>query len=148
MAKWGEGNAHWITGEQTDATNINNWHWTERDASDCSTDKPKTLFPAVHLQNEEGKCGVTEVSKLDREASINNRKGKVTFFYEWSIKLNWPGTSKSGVQYEGRVQIPNLSDENSVDEVETGVSLSKDEPGLAPWLTRLILHLRHQHTGF
>lgn len=28
------------------------------------------------------------------------------------------GTSKSGVQYKGHVEIPNLSDENSVDEVE------------------------------
>ena len=31
------------------------------------------------------------------------------------------GTSKSGVQYKGHVEIPNLSDENSVDEVEVCV---------------------------
>ncbi|EHB01785.1 Activator of 90 kDa heat shock protein ATPase-like protein 1 [Heterocephalus glaber] len=73
-------------------------------------EKLKTLFLAVQVQNEEGKCEVTEVSKLDGEASINNRKGKLIFFYEWSIKLNWTGTSKSGVQYKGHVEIPNLSD--------------------------------------
>ncbi|XP_015413492.1 PREDICTED: activator of 90 kDa heat shock protein ATPase homolog 1 [Myotis davidii] len=101
---------------------------TERDASNWSTDKLKTLFLAVRVQNEEGKCEVTEVNKLDGEASINNRKGKLIFFYEWSIKLNWTGTSKSGVQYKGHVEIPNLSDENSVDEVEISVSLAKDEP--------------------
>lgn len=32
------------------------------------------------------------------------------------------GTSKSGVQYKGHVEIPNLSDENSVDEVEVCAS--------------------------
>lgn len=32
------------------------------------------------------------------------------------------GTSKSGVQYKGLVEIPNLSDENSVDEVEVCAS--------------------------
>ncbi|XP_059545281.1 activator of 90 kDa heat shock protein ATPase homolog 1 isoform X2 [Myotis daubentonii] len=128
MAKWGEGDPRWIVEERADATNVNNWHWTERDASNWSTDKLKTLFLAVRAQNEEGKCEVTEVNKLDGEASINNRKGKLIFFYEWSIKLNWTGTSKSGVQYKGHVEIPNLSDENSVDEVEISVSLAKDEP--------------------
>ncbi|XP_011926382.1 PREDICTED: activator of 90 kDa heat shock protein ATPase homolog 1 isoform X3 [Cercocebus atys] len=89
MAKWGEGDPRWIVEERADATNVNNWHWTERDASNWSTDKLKTLFLAVQVQNEEGKCEVTEVSKLDGEASINNRKGKLIFFYEWSVKLNW-----------------------------------------------------------
>lgn len=32
------------------------------------------------------------------------------------------------MQYKGHVDIPNLSDENSVDEVEISVSLAKDEP--------------------
>ncbi|XP_054947079.1 activator of 90 kDa heat shock protein ATPase homolog 1-like [Physeter macrocephalus] len=101
---------------------------TERDASNWSTDELKTLFLAVHVQNEEGKCEVTEGNKLDGEASIHNRKGKLIFFYEWSIKLNWTGTSKSGVRYKGHVEIPNLSDENSVAEVEISVSPAKDEP--------------------
>lgn len=38
------------------------------------------------------------------------------------IALLLTGTSKSGVQYKGHVEIPNLSDENSVDEVEVCVS--------------------------
>lgn len=38
------------------------------------------------------------------------------------IALLCTGTSKSGVQYKGHVEIPNLSDENSVDEVEVCVS--------------------------
>lgn len=43
------------------------------------------------------------------------------------IALLLTGTSKTGVQYKGHVEIPNLSDENSVDEVEVCApnSLSK-----------------------
>lgn len=66
---------------------------TERDASNWSTDKLKTLLLAVRVENAEGACEVTEVSKLDGEASINNRKGKLIFFYEWNIKLAWTGES-------------------------------------------------------
>ncbi|KAJ7345040.1 hypothetical protein JRQ81_000990 [Phrynocephalus forsythii] len=128
MAKWGEGDPRWIVEQRADATNVNNWHWTERDASNWSSEKLKTLLLAVRVENADGACEVTEVSKLDGEASINNRKGKLIFFYEWNIRLAWTGTSNSGVKYKGHVEIPNLSDENDVDEVEIMVSLAKDEP--------------------
>lgn len=48
----------------------------------------------LSVENEEGSCEVTEVSKLDGEASINNRKGKLIFFYEWNLKANWTGESQ------------------------------------------------------
>lgn len=64
---------------------------TERDASNWSTERLKALLLPVRVEGEEGACEVTEVSKLDGEASINNRKGKLIFFYEWAIKLAWTG---------------------------------------------------------
>ena len=75
------------------------------------------------MLNEE-KFKVSDVNKLDGTASINHHKGKFTFFYEWSIKRNWTGTS--GVQYKGHVEIPNLSDENRVDEMEISVSFARE----------------------
>ncbi|EMP27319.1 Activator of 90 kDa heat shock protein ATPase like protein 1 [Chelonia mydas] len=118
-----------------------NLYRTERDASNWSTEKLKVLLLAVRVENAEGACEVTEVSKLDGEASINNRKGKLIFFYEWNIKLSWTGTSKSGVKYKGHVEIPNLSDENDVDEVEVSISLAKDEPD-----TNLVVLMKQEGT--
>ncbi|GLV31823.1 uncharacterized protein CBL_07583 [Carabus blaptoides fortunei] len=66
------------------------------------------------------------------EASANNRKGKLIFFYEWNIILKWKGTliDGSGVSHEGKVTIPNLSEENDVTEVEITVTLKdNDEEG-------------------
>ncbi|XP_041070896.1 activator of 90 kDa heat shock protein ATPase homolog 1b isoform X1 [Carcharodon carcharias] len=128
MAKWGQGDPRWIVEERADATNVNNWHWTERDASNWSIDKLKSLLLAVNVENEEGVCKVTEVSKIDGEASINNRKGKLIFFFEWNIQLSWIGTSKTGIKYKGTVEIPNLSDENDIDDIDVIVGLAKDEP--------------------
>lgn len=67
---------------------------TERDATNWSTDKLKSLLLGLSVENEEGKCEVTEVSKLEGEASINNRKGKLIFFYEWNVKAAWTGECK------------------------------------------------------
>lgn len=128
MAKWGEGDPRWIVEERADATNVNNWHWTERDATNWSSEKLKSLLLGLNVENEDGSCEVTEVSKLEGEASINNRKGKLIFFYEWSLKATWTGKSKTGVKYKGTVEVPNLSDENDMQDLDISVSLNKDEP--------------------
>uniref|UniRef100_A0A3P8Z832 Activator of Hsp90 ATPase AHSA1-like N-terminal domain-containing protein n=1 Tax=Esox lucius TaxID=8010 RepID=A0A3P8Z832_ESOLU len=128
MAKWGEGDPRWIVEERADATNVNNWHWTERDATNWSSDKLKELLVGLRVENEEGSCEVTEVSKVEGEASINNRKGKLIYFYEWNLTAEWKGKSKTGVKYKGNIEIPNLSDENDMEDLDIRVTLSKDEP--------------------
>jgi len=44
MAKWGEGDPRWIVEERPDATNVNNWHWTEKNATPWSKDRLHQLF--------------------------------------------------------------------------------------------------------
>lgn len=70
---------------------------TERDATNWSSDKLKALLIGLSVENEEGSCEVTEVSKVEGEASINNRKGKLIFFYEWNLKATWTGRWNMGV---------------------------------------------------
>ncbi|KAI7804560.1 activator of 90 kda heat shock protein ATPase-like protein 1 [Triplophysa rosa] len=89
MAKWGEGDPRWIVEERADATNVNNWHWTERDATNWSSEKLKELLMGLRVESDDGMCEITEFSKVEGEASINNRKGKLIFFYEWNLKATW-----------------------------------------------------------
>ncbi|KAM4528765.1 activator of 90 kDa heat shock protein ATPase homolog 1-like isoform 2-T2 [Fundulus diaphanus] len=128
MAKWGEGDPRWIVEERADATNVNNWHWTERDVTAWSSERLRQLLLGVRVEGPEGVCEVTDVSKLDGEASINNRKGKLFYFYEFQLKANWLGRSCSGLKYRGTIDVPNLSDENDEDDLDISVSLSKDQP--------------------
>ncbi|XP_030627693.1 activator of 90 kDa heat shock protein ATPase homolog 1a [Chanos chanos] len=128
MAKWGEGDPRWIVEERADATNVNNWHWTERDVTGWSSDKLQELLLGIRVEGQDGTCEITDVSKLEGEASINNRKGKLIFFYEWNVKASWTGTSKTGIKYKGNIEVPNLSDENDMDDLDIQVSLCKDQP--------------------
>ncbi|XP_078466229.1 activator of 90 kDa heat shock protein ATPase homolog 1-like isoform X1 [Lampetra fluviatilis] len=128
MAKWGEGDPRWIVEERADATNVNNWHWTERDVTKWSEDLLRQLLLDVRATSVDGTCEVTEVTRVQGEASCNNRKGKLIFFYEWDLELAWQATgSAMGTKYSGIVKIPNLSEENDIDEIEVVVSLKKDE---------------------
>ncbi|CAL1603003.1 unnamed protein product [Knipowitschia caucasica] len=128
MAKWGQGDPRWIVEERADATNVNNWHWTERNVSSWSEERLRSLLFAVSVEGPEGACAVTDVSKLEGEACINNRKGKLFYFYEWVIRANWTGTTKTGVKYRGTVDVANLSDENDADDLDISVSLCADHP--------------------
>ncbi|KAK2855776.1 hypothetical protein Q5P01_004511 [Channa striata] len=128
MAKWGQGDPRWIVEERADATNVNNWHWTERDVSSWSSERLQQLLLTVRVEGPEGVCRVTDVDKIDGEASISNRKGKLIFFYEWQLRASWLGTSRSGVKYRGAVNVSNLSDENDLDDLDISVSLHKDQP--------------------
>ncbi|XP_048856552.1 activator of 90 kDa heat shock protein ATPase homolog 1-like isoform X1 [Brienomyrus brachyistius] len=107
---------------------------TERDVTSWSSDKLKELLLGVCVESKEGSCEIAEVSKLEGEASINNRKGKLIYFYEWDVKAKWTGTSTTGIVYKGNLEIPNLSDENDMDDIDISVSLCKDEPD-TPLLT-------------
>lgn len=64
---------------------------TERDVSAWSSERLRQLLLGVRVEGPQGVCQLTDVSKLDGEASINNRKGKLIFFYEWHLKAGWLG---------------------------------------------------------
>lgn len=124
MAKWGEGDPRWIVEERPDATNVNNWHWTEKNAGPWSKERLKELLNDFKIAQNGVDCKITEVEKIDGEASANNRKGKLIFFYEWDIKLKWEGTLAGAEDLvKGEVHIPNLSEENDVSEVDMTVTI-------------------------
>ena len=99
----------WIVEERPDATNVNNWHWTEKNADAWSKAKIKVeellctnLFKHDCLAQElfenhvievpsVGNVILEEVEKIEGEARANNRKGKLIFFYEWEIAVKWKG---------------------------------------------------------
>lgn len=123
MAKWGEGDPRWIVEERPDATNVNNWHWTEKNAGPWSKDRLKELFKDLEIAQSGVICKITEMDKINGEATANNRKGKLIFFYEWDLTMKWEGRLIGGKEdvIKGSVEIPNLSEENDVSEVDVSI---------------------------
>lgn len=61
------------------ATNPNNWHWKEKNATQWSKDKLNDLLIGLKIENDEYSCEVKELKKCSGEASANNRKAKLVF---------------------------------------------------------------------
>ncbi|VDO04948.1 unnamed protein product [Rodentolepis nana] len=129
MAKWGEGDPRWIVEERADAKNVNNWHWTEKNAGPWSKEKIKALFTGFTLDSNKYFVEITEVSKCEGDAVANNRKGKLITFYEWDVELQWKGRKKetnNASETKGTITCVNLSEENTADELEFEVTCSSN----------------------
>ena len=68
-----------------------------------------------------GPCKITSIEKCEGDASANNRKAKIIVFYEWELTLKWTGKC-GGKDVKGFISIPNLSDENSVEDLDVSSS--------------------------
>jgi len=131
MAKWGEGDPRWIVEERPDATNVNNWHWTEKNADMWSKNKLKELFTNLIIEDSKiGNVVIEEIDKIEGEARVNNRKGKLIFFYEWELSMKWKGhVNGKETEVQGKVEIPNLSEEHDdMKDVDVDVSLTTKGP--------------------
>lgn len=129
MAKWGEGDPRWIVEERPDAINVNNWHWTEKEASPWSRETFDTLFKGLIIEQASiGKVTIDSLGTIQGEACINNRKAKLIYIYDWDIELNWSGCVNGNDQIvKGLIRIPNLSDENEVHEIDVSVTVVDED---------------------
>lgn len=134
MAKWGEGDPRWIVEERPDAVNVNNWHWTEKEASPWSRETFDVLFKGMIIeQSSIGKVTIDSLGTIQGEACINNRKAKLIYIYDWDIELKWTGRVNGNDQMVGgMIRIPNLSDENDIDEIDVSVTINDDDKKAHP----------------
>lgn len=75
-------------------------------------------------------CTIKEVTKCDGEASANNRKAKLIFFYEWIVNGEWEGCVKDSdnkTNYKGTFEIPNLSEEHDPEDVDINITIKNDK---------------------
>lgn len=136
MAKYGEGDKRWIVEERADGTNVHNWHWAERDCLEWSRARLSSLLEGLTVLDGEGGLTLRTVAldKLDGEAYVNIRKGKVIPGYELSLTLSWEAeaASESGaVKVAGAAEVPYLADENADEDPDLRVTVRGDETPLA-----------------
>lgn len=85
----------------------------------------------MHFEINDGNLNskIIEFDRLQGEATANNRKGKLIFFYEWDLVLKWQGKllndTDPKAKVDGKITIPNLSEENDLDEIDITVTVDE-----------------------
>ncbi|XP_043692537.1 activator of 90 kDa heat shock protein ATPase homolog [Telopea speciosissima] len=135
MAKYGEGDKRWIVEDRPDGTNVHNWHWAETNCLEWSRNLLSKLLSDLTIVDGEGNLYIKtkEVDKVEGEAFINIRKGKIIPGYEISVSLSWEGEArdadgKSLLKVDGSVEIPYIADENADEDPEIKVTVMDEGP--------------------
>ncbi|KAF6165513.1 hypothetical protein GIB67_015836 [Kingdonia uniflora] len=133
MAKYGEGDKRWIVEERKDGANVHNWHWAETNCLEWSRNLLSTLLTNLTILDGESNLFIrtTKLDKLEGEAYVNVRKGKIIPGYEISLSILWEGEAKDDegkviLKVDGSVEVPYIADENADEDPELRV-LIKDE---------------------
>lgn len=135
MARIGEGDKRWIVEDRPDGTNVHNWHWAETDCLEWSRQFLNNLLSNKTLIDGEGnlKIRTKKLEKLEGEAYVNIRKGKVIPGYELNLIVSWEGEVKEGEgisvgKVEGSVEFPYIADENADEDPEVRVMVKDEGP--------------------
>ncbi|WOH00134.1 hypothetical protein DCAR_0519492 [Daucus carota subsp. sativus] len=135
MAKYGEGDKRWIVEDRPDGANVHNWHWSETDCLEWSRNLLSKLLANLTVLDGEGGLfiRIAKVEKVEGEAYINVRKGKIIPGYEISLSLSWVGEAKDSdgkslLVVDGVVEVPYISDENADEDPEIRVVVKDEGP--------------------
>lgn len=135
MAKYGEGDKRWIVEDRPDGTNVHNWHWSETDCFEWSKSQLSTSLSSLPILSGEENLFIKtkKLDKIEGEAYVNIRKGKIIPGYELSLSISWEGEVKdengeSILKSEGKIEIPYISDENAGEDPDVKIMFSDEGP--------------------
>lgn len=100
----------------------------EKNACQWSQDLLRKLLVGLKIEDPSvGVVEITELTSIEGEAAAYNRKAKLIFFYEWVIKGCWEGCLNGNeTKINGKFEIPNVSEENSADEIDVQVTVDEE----------------------
>ncbi|KAL8213797.1 hypothetical protein R6Q57_003246 [Mikania cordata] len=135
MAKYGEGDKRWIVEDRPDGANVHNWHWAETDCLEWSKNLLSKLLADQTIVAGEGNLFIQtkKIEKVEGEAYVNVRKGKIIPGYELNVLINWQGEAKDSdgkslLVADGVVEIPYISDENADEDPDLRVIVKDEGP--------------------
>eukprot|EP00878_Enallax_costatus_P000854 GHUV01000980.1.p1 GENE.GHUV01000980.1~~GHUV01000980.1.p1 ORF type:complete len:343 (+),score=79.37 GHUV01000980.1:185-1213(+) len=117
----------WLVQKREDGTNVNQWHWSEKDCSEWTKQRLTELLSNITLLSGPATAKTTGLKSVDGDSYLNVRKAKLIASYELNIKVNWEGTTADGQKGSGVLELPYVADENHDEDPEMKIVLSVED---------------------
>ena len=128
MAKFDEADPRWIVKDREDGTNVNGWHWEEKDLLPrFQTALNEQLLGHTLFENDVGKVAIKKIDSCTGEFSGNQRKGKRFIVYEFEIKFEFEATLASGATSSGKYVFPSVDSVDGLEGVELNFKPESDK---------------------
>ena len=94
-----------------------NWHWKNKNVNRWAKEWFERELTTISITGDkEGEVvSVSSVTDVDGDVELGQRKSKLITIYDCKISLDWQGTTSEGTEVKGRLTIPEVSHEITLD---------------------------------
>ncbi|OJT10927.1 hypothetical protein TRAPUB_12548 [Trametes pubescens] len=93
-----------------------NWHWKNKTVTPWAKQWFERELTSVRVSGEgTEEVGVEHVEEVDGDVELGQRKSKLITIYDCKVVLNWSGTASDGTAVSGKLTVPEVSHEITLD---------------------------------
>ncbi|KZT69858.1 hypothetical protein DAEQUDRAFT_690283 [Daedalea quercina L-15889] len=97
-------------------TSTANWHWKNKTVTPWARAWFERELVTVEVNGEgEQKVGVQKLTDFEGDVELGQRKSKLITIYDCKVELQWAGTASDGSEVTGKLTIPEVSHEITLD---------------------------------
>lgn len=93
-----------------------NWHWKNKNIGSWAKQWFQHELTAITISGDgDESIRVVEVTEVDGHVEVGQRKSKLITIYDVKIELKWSGKASDGTEVDGKLVIPEVSHEVTLD---------------------------------
>jgi len=93
-----------------------NWHWKNKNIAPWAKQWFQRELVAITITGDgDESVQITDVTEVDGDVELGQRKSKLITIYDVKIELKWSGKASDGTAVNGRLIIPEVSHEITLD---------------------------------
>jgi len=93
-----------------------NWHWKNKNIGPWAKQWFQRELAAIRIAGDgDESVQITEVTEVDGDVELGQRKSKLITIYDVKIELKWSGKASDGTEVNGKLFIPEVSHEVTLD---------------------------------
>ncbi|KAI0374639.1 hypothetical protein BV20DRAFT_934726 [Pilatotrama ljubarskyi] len=93
-----------------------NWHWKNKTVTPWAKQWFERELTTIRVNGEGSEeVGIERVVEVDGDVELGQRKSKLITIYDCRVVLNWSGTASDGTAVSGKLTIPEVSHEVTLD---------------------------------
>jgi len=97
-------------------TSTANWHWKNKTVTPWARAWFERELTAVEVSGDgEEKVGVQKLTDFEGDVELGQRKSKLITIYDCKVELEWAGTASDGSEVTGKLVVPEVSHEITLD---------------------------------
>ncbi|KAG7663781.1 AHA1 [[Candida] subhashii] len=102
--------------------NPNNWHWVDKNCLQWSKEYFDQKFTDFSVQDDHHNVQISEVSSVEGDVDVSQRKGKVISLFDIRIVLSFKGTIDDE-EVNGSITIPELAFDTDIDDIQFDINV-------------------------